>query len=95
MFVVGGVDRIHAAEDHGMNFLEAGQDGRRVFRVGDGVAHFDVLGAFDVGRHVAGFAHLQFFADVRFGIEAADFLDFDGFAGVQELDVHARHAIRR
>ncbi len=73
-----------------MEFLEPGQDGRRVSGVGDGVAHLDFLGALDVGGHVAGFAGLQFLADVGFGIEAADFLDFDGFAGVQQFDVHAR-----
>ena len=89
MLVIGGVDGVNAAEDHRMNFLEAGQCRRGMAGVGDGVAHFDLLRAFDVGGHVAGLAQLEFFAHVRLGVEAADLFDLDVSAGVQELDLQA------
>ncbi len=90
MLVVRRVDRINAAEHHRMNFLEARQDARRVPRVGDGVAHLHLSRRLDVGREITGFAHFQFFAHVGLGIEAADFLDLDVFAGVEQLHLHAR-----
>ena len=54
MLEVGGVDRINAAEDHRVDFLEAGQRLlRRMARVGDGVADLDLGGGLDVGDDVA------------------------------------------
>ena len=41
------------------------------------VAHLHFLRALDVRGDVAGLAHFEFLADVRLGIEAADFLDLD------------------
>ena len=41
------------------------------------IAHLHFLRAFDVRGEIAGLAHLQFLADVRLGIETADFLDLN------------------
>src|ERR1043165_7104160 len=73
-----------------MDFLESRQYWRRIPHVRDGVAHFDFLRAFDVGRHVTGLANFELLADVWLWIEAADFLDFDIFARVQQLNLHSR-----
>ena len=89
VLVIRGVDRVNAAEDHRMDFLEAAQHGRGVARIGDGVAHFHLLRALDIGRDVAGLPHFELLADVGLGIESADFLDLDVLAGVQELDLEA------
>ena len=86
VLVIGGVNRINAAEDHGMDFLEPGQRRRRVAGIRDRVAHFDLLRAFDIGGEVTGLALLEFLAHVRFGIKAADFLDLDVFSRVEEFD---------
>ena len=72
-----------------MNFLEPGQHARGIPVVGQGVPHLHVGRALDIGRHVARLAGLEFFAGVGLGIEAADFLHFIAFAGVQEADGHA------
>ena len=87
MLVIGRVDRVNPAEHHRMNFQKARQCRRRIPRVRDGVAHFHLLRAFDVRRHVTRLAHFQFLADVRFGIEAADFLDLHIFARMKQLHV--------
>ena len=89
MLVIGGVDRVNAAEHHRMNLLKSRQRRGNDPRVGDGVAHLDVFRTFDVGGDVAGFTHFELLARVRFGIEAADFLDFDGPTGMEQLDLHA------
>ena len=72
-----------------MNFLETGQWRRRNSGVGQSIAHFDIFWTFDVGREVAGLAEFKFVARVRFWIEAADLLDFDGLSGMEQLDVKA------
>ena len=78
-----------------MDFLEARQRRRRMPRIGDRVAHLHFLRALDIGGDVAGLADLELLAHVRLGIEAADFLDLDVLAGVQQLDLHARPSARR
>src|SRR5690348_18451125 len=72
VLIVGGVDRINPAEHHRMNFLKTGQHWRWIARLGNCVAHFDFLRAFDVRRHVAGFANFEFITEIRFWVEAAD-----------------------
>src|SRR5256885_12280250 len=49
------------------------------------VAHLDLGRAFDVRGEVARLAQLELLTRVRLGIEAADFLDLDVLAGVQQL----------
>ena len=78
-----------------MNFLEARQHRRRIPRIRHRVAHLHFLRAFDVRGEVTRLAHFQFLADVRLGIETADFLHLHVLAGVQQLHVHARPSIRR
>jgi hypothetical protein len=51
---------------------------------------FTSLGRFDIGRDVTGFAGLQLFTGIGFGIETADFLYLEGFARMQEFHHHAR-----
>ena len=72
-----------------MDLLEAREFGRRIARVGDGVAHLHFARRLDVGRDVAGFSHGQFIAGVGLGIEGTHLLDFDGTPRVQQLDHHA------
>src|SRR5262245_40937945 len=90
MFVVSGVDGVNTAEDHRMNFLEAGESGRWIARIGERVAHFHLFGAFDICGEITGLTCLKFLADVWLGIEAADFFDFDVFAGVQQFTLESR-----
>ena len=45
--------------------------------------------ALDVGGEITGLPHLELLAHVRLGIEAADLLDLDVLAGVQQLDLDA------
>src|SRR5437899_8002445 len=90
MLVIGGVDRVNAAEHHWMNLLEAWQGGRGMARVRYRVAHFDFLRAFDIRGKIAGFAPLQLLARVWLRIEAADFLHLDVFARMQKLHPQTR-----
>src|SRR5438045_1769572 len=90
MFVIGSVNRINAAKDHRMDFLETSERSRGMARVSNRIAHLDLQRTFDVGREIAGLADLQFLAHVRLGIEAANFLDVDVLARVQQLYRDAR-----
>ena len=89
MLVIRGIDGIDAAEHHRMDFLEAGQYGRRMAGVGDGIAHLNFLRGLDVGGEIAGLADFEFLTDVRLGIEAANFLDLDVLAGVEQFNLLA------
>src|SRR5581483_4231078 len=74
---VGGVDGINAAENHRLDFLEAGQRlGRGELRAGEGVADVDFAGGFDVRNDVAGVAGLEFFAGLHLRGEDADLFHF-------------------
>ena len=94
MLVIRGVDGINPAEHHRMNFLEAGQFGRRKLRVGERVAHLHFFRALDVRGEITGLADFEFLADVGLRIEAADFLDLDHLAGVAAICTAGRGAVR-
>src|SRR5439155_15333642 len=76
MFEVTGVNRIDAAEDHGMNFLKAEKrDACRMPLVSDGVADLYVSGRFDVCDEITDVAGIQPFLHAHLGRKYAHLLD--------------------
>src|SRR5438876_3644468 len=60
MLEIGRVNRINSAEDHRMDFLETGQRfPRGLALVCDGIANFDIGGAFDVSDEIAHVARFE------------------------------------
>jgi len=86
---VGGIDGINSAEDHGLDFLEAGKWlGCGNSGTGEGVSDFDLSGGFDIGNDVADVPGDEFVFGEKFGelgAEDADFLDFIGTICRHEL----------
>src|SRR6266436_6244326 len=75
MFEVTGVNRIDAAEDHGMNFLKAEKrDACRMPLVSDGVADLYVSGRFDVCDEITDVAGIQPFLHAHLGRKYAHLL---------------------
>ena len=81
-----GVDGVDAREDHGLDFLEAG-DGllARLLHVRDGVAHFALLARLDAGDDVADVACRQLLARLHLQLEHAHLVGVVLLAGGEEL----------
>ncbi len=89
MLEVRGVNRINAAENHRMDFLETGERlGRGIAQVGNGVADLDVGGGFDVGDEIADIARVQFRLRKHLRSEDAHFFDL-----VARVVVHQPHLL--
>ena len=73
-----------------MDLLKAGELGRGIARIGDGITHLHFARGLNIGRDVAGLAHRQFIAGVRLGIEGSNLFNFHCPPRVQQLNHHAR-----
>jgi len=87
---VGRIDRVDTAEDHRLDFLEAGKGlGCRLLGIGEGVADFDFSGALDVADEVAHVPGAHGLGSRHLRGEDTDLLDLVGLVGRHEADLHA------
>ena len=88
--VLAAFDRVHAGEDHGLDFLEPGERlRRRPRRFGDGVADLRVGDGLDAANTKPTSPTPSDSATVGFGRERADLLDLVLLALRHQLDLHA------
>ncbi len=78
-FEINGVDGVNATKHHRLHFFKAGQNGRGIGGIGDGVAHFHITRAADVGGEIPRLTRAEAVACVGLGVEAADLFYLDGF----------------
>ncbi len=87
LFVVSGVDRIDAAEDHRTDFLESGKRFLAGIQcLGDGIPDFRIGGTLDVRDDIADRSGGKGILRLHFRSEDSDFLDFTFEAGAEEAE---------